>query len=321
MVIKMESKRGIFNGLERKLEEELDFDFSVSEIKIDDEESFLSLIKEPFDSEYYNKDRRIFYRGERVSNLSRPLMPTLLRDKDKLLYSNEPYRDINCEFLLDYYKNLGEFYNIFRNVFGTVTKYRLYELCAFAQHYLDISPFIDFTKSLYVALSFALKGREDFKDDIVLYTAEISDTDNYTNDIVTAECWLNSYNVTVYNSPQMLRSMRKTDLAPAVFKSVKDIMDGNPIDTSPKAKLIDIPTNDFTKYQQGVFLLLTDFSLIHRSYLTKNVRKEFLIKKYIISRDICPALSQMIKEEAPWYEYECLLDIKTAMRRAAYPEK
>lgn len=60
MVIKMESKRGIFNGLERKLEEELDFDFSVSEIKIDDEESFLSLIKEPFDSEYYNKDRRIF---------------------------------------------------------------------------------------------------------------------------------------------------------------------------------------------------------------------------------------------------------------------
>ena len=52
-----------------------------------------------------------------------------------------------------------------------------------------------------------------------------------------------------------------------------------------------------------------------------NEIKEFLIKKYIISRDICPALSQMIKDEAPWYEYECLLDIKTAMRRAAYPEK
>lgn len=316
----MESKHRLFGDIERKLEDELDFDFSVSEIRIDDEESFQSLIKEPFEKEYYNKDRKIFYRGERAAHLSRPLMPTLLRDKNKLLYSNEPYRDIDCEFLLDYYKNLGEFYNIFRNIFGTVTKYRLYELCSFAQHYLDISPFIDFTKSLYVALSFALKGREKFDDDIVLYTAEISDTDNYTKDIVTAECWLNSYDVTVYNSPQMLRSMRKSDLAPAVFKSVRDILDGNPIETSPKAKLIDIPTNDFTKYQQGVFLLLTDFSLIHKSYLTKNVRKEFSIKKYIIGKDLCPALLQMIKEEAPWYEYECLLDIKTAMRRAAYPK-
>lgn len=316
----MENKRGILNGLERKLEDELDYDFRVSKIKINDEESFFSQIKEPFD--FGNKDIRVFYRGERTGNLSRPLIPTLLRDKDKLLYSNEPYVDINSEFLLDYYKNLGKFYNVFCNVFGTATKYRLYELCSFAQHYLDISPFIDFTKSLYVALSFALKGRENFEDDIALYTAEISDNDNYTNDIVTAECWLNSYDVTVYNNPQMLRSMKRTDLAPAVFKSVRDIMDGNPpIDTSPTAKFIDIPTNDFTKYQQGVFLLLSDFSLIHKSYLTKSVRKEFLIKKYIISRDICPALTQMIKDEAPWYEYECLLDIKTAMHRAAYPEK
>lgn len=317
----MEGKLSIFNDLGRKLEDELDFDFSVNEIKIDGMENFYELIKEPFDRDFSNKDRTIFYRGERINDLSRPLMPTLLRDKQKLLRSDEPVADINSEFLLDYYKNMGEFYNIFQRVFGNVTKYRLYELCAFAQHYLDISPFIDFTKSLYVALSFALKGREYFADDIVLYTAEIADTDNYTKDIVTAECWLNTYNVTVYNNPQQIKNIKKSDLAPAVIHRVKNFMDGNVIETSPQARLIDIPTNDFTKYQQGVFLLLTDFSLIHKSYLTKNVRKEFLIKKYIIDRSICPELLKIIKDEAPWYEYECLFDIKAAMNRAAYPDK
>lgn len=313
----MDGKRKIFNDIGRKIEDELDFDFRVNEIKISSMEEFYKFIKKPFDLDFPNKDRKIFYRGERINDLSRPLVPTLLRDKQKILRADEPVADINSEFLIDYYKNMGEFYNIFQRVFGNVTKYRLYELCAFAQHYLDISPFIDFTKSLYVALSFALKGRQSFDSDIVLYTAEIADTDNYTKDIVTAECWLNMYNVTVYNSPQKIKNIKKTELAPAVLRRVKNLMDGNVIETSPQARLIDIPTNDFTKYQQGVFLLLTDFSLIHKSYLTKNIRKEFLIKKYIINRRICPELLDIIKTEAPWYEYECLFDIKAAMRRAA----
>lgn len=317
----MERKLNLFNDIGRKIEDELDFDFSVSEIRIEDSQSFYQRIKQPFDQDFSNPNRKIFYRGERINDLSRPLIPTLLRDKQKLLRSDEPVADINSEFLLDYYKNMGEFYNIFQRVFGSVTRYRLYELCAFAQHYLDVSPFIDFTKSLYVALSFALKGRDHFEEDIVLYTAELSDTDNYTKDIVTAECWLNMYNVIVYNSPQNIKRIKKSELAPAVLRRVKDLMDGNMLETSPQAKLIDIPTNDFTKYQQGVFLLLTDFSLIHKSYLTKNVRKEFLIKKYIISRELCPELAKIVREEAPWYEYECLFDIKTAMRRAAYQDK
>ncbi|MCD7797531.1 MAG: hypothetical protein LUG95_08055 [Clostridiales bacterium] len=40
---------------------------------------------------------------------------------------------------------------------------------------------------------------------------------------------------------------------------------------SPTAKLIDIPTNDLMKYQQGVFLLLNKFSIIDSNYLTKAV--------------------------------------------------
>ena len=316
----MDSKFSILNDLSKKIEDELDFDFSVNEIRIEDMQQFYTLIKEPFDRDFGNQDRKLFYRGERINDPARPLMPTLLRDRKKLLVKNEPVVDINCDFLLNYYKDMGEFYNIFRRVFGDVTRYRLYELCAFAQHYLDISPFIDFTKSLYVSLSFALKGRQEFENDIVLYTAEIEDTDNYTKDIVTAECWLNMYNVTVYNTPGQIRRIRTTDLATEALRRAKGLAEGEMIETSPKARLIDIPTNDFTKYQQGVFLLLTDFFFFFKSYLTKNVRKEFLIKKYIINRDICPQLLKIIKDEAPWYEYECLFDIKAAMRRAAYPE-
>lgn len=317
----MDSKFGLLNGISRRIEDEFDFDFSVNEIKINSTDQFYELLKRPFDEDFPNKDRKIFYRGERINDLSRPLVPTLLRDKNRILSYNDAVVEINSDFLLEYYQSLGEFYNIFQRVFGDVTKYRLYEMCAFAQHYLDVSPFIDFTKSLYVALSFALKGRSSFEDDIVIYTAQISDTDNYTKDIVTAECWLNSYNVCVYNSPQNIMKINKAELASSVLKQTKNIMEGRIQESSPQARLIDIPTNDFAKYQQGVFLLLTDFSLLHRSYLTKDIRKEFTIKKYIISREICPALLEIISSEAPWYEYECLFDIKAAMRRAAYPEK
>lgn len=319
-VIMMDSKFGILNGLSKRIEDEFDFDFSVNEIRVGDMDSFYGLLKKPFDDDFSKKERKIFYRGERINDLSRPLVPTLLRDKSRILSNHEAVVEINSDFLLEYYKSLGEFYHIFRRVFGSATKYRMYELCAFAQHYLDISPFIDFTKSLYVALSFALKGREKFDEDIVLYTAEITDTENYTKDIVTAECWLNSYNVTVYNSPQQIMKINKAELASSVFKQTKNMMEGKIQESAPQARMIDIPTNDFTKYQQGVFLLLTDFSLLHKSYLTKNIRKDFLIKKYIISKDICPQLLGIIKNEAPWYEYECLFDIKAAMRRAAYPD-
>lgn len=68
-------------------------------------------------------------------------------------------------------------------------------MLAFAQHYLDVSPFIDFSASLYVALSFAMKGRTEFSDDIVIYTAfDIGDDDTTTDENEVNE-WLAGYNV------------------------------------------------------------------------------------------------------------------------------
>ena len=86
---------------------------------------------------------------------------------------------------------------------------------------------------------------------------------------------------------------------------------------APSAKLIGIPTNDLMRYQQGVFLLLTDFSLMFNGYPTKNIREDFEVTKWILDAEICPALLQMIEQEAPWYNYDCLLDVKTGFEKAA----
>lgn len=284
-----------------ELEDNFDFDYSVGEVFIDSMETFRRELLEPF----RDKERHIFYRGERVGGLNRPLLPTMYRNKSALMRDGGHSVEVNADFLLEYYKSYGSFFDLYNTTFGTAGKYRLYDLCAFSQHYLNDSPLIDFTKSLYVALSFGLKEKTEFADDGILYAVEIEDIGgSYTTDKVVAECWLNDLSVHVYD-------FDKSDTSPevqALRKCVKR--------TSPTGKLIDIATNDLMKFQQGVFLLLSDFNLVNRLYLTKNVRSSFKITKYILSKDICADLVRMIAEETPWYRFSKLLEIKDGIQSA-----
>ena len=262
------------------LEDNFDFDYSVGEVFIDSMETFRRELLEPF----RDKERHIFYRGERVGGLNRPLLPTMYRNKSTLMRDGGHCVEVNADFLLDYYKSYGSFFDLYNTTFGTAGKYRLYDLCAFSQHYLNDSPLIDFTKSLYVALSFGLKEKTEF--------------------VVVAECWLNDFKVYVYN-------FEKDDVSPEVQELKQHVKR-----TSPIGKLIDIATNDLMKFQQGVFLLLSDFNLVNRLYLTKNVRSSFKITKYILSKDICADLVEMIAEETPWYRFSQLLEIKDGIQSA-----
>lgn len=284
-----------------ELEDHFDFDYSVGEVFIDSMETFRRELLEPF----RDKERHIFYRGERVGGLNRPLLPTMYRNKSTLMRDGGHCVEVNADFLLDYYKSYGSFFDLYNTTFGTAGKYRLYDLCAFSQHYLNDSPLIDFTKSLYVALSFGLKEKTEFVDDGILYAVEIEDlNNNYTTDKVVAECWLNDFKVHVYN-------FEKDDVSPEVQELKQHVKR-----TSPTGKLIDIATNDLMKFQQGVFLLLSDFNLVNRLYLTKNVRSSFKITKYILSKDICADLVEMIAEETPWYRFSQLLEIKDGIQSA-----
>lgn len=283
------------------IEDSLDFDYSVGEIYIDSMEAFQNELMNPFK----DPTRHIYYRGERVSQLNRPLLPTMYRDKETLLKGNGYHVEVDSDYLLDYYKSYGGYVDLYNATFGNAGKYRLYDLCAFSQHYLNNSPLIDFTKSLYVALSFGLKEKTAFEDDGVIYAVEIEDfNNNYTTDKVVAECWLNDYHVSVYD---FSRSEDSPEMRAAKAKAQR---------TSPTAKLIDIATNDLMKFQQGVFLLLSDFSLVNRLYLTKNVRDSVKIKKYILSKDICADLVAMVANDTPWYRFSQLLEIKDGIHSA-----
>lgn len=308
----MNNRLSAFNSLEKALEHELDFNFSINEKRIESIEEFNSCLKEP----YYESSGNIFYRGERINDPRRTLTPTLLRHKEEIFKNGELIVNIDYEYLLDFYRSKGAYLDFYRYIFGTASKYRMFEICSFSQHYLDMSPFIDFTKSLFVSLSFALKNKKIYEDDIVIYTVEINDKEHYTNDIVTAECWLHDYKVTVFNSPEkMVRNRKGMVNRSSVMDSIEAI-EARSKAASPTAKFIDIPTNDLIKFQQGVFMLLTDYSMLYNSYLTKSIRENFRITKYVISKSICPQLLDVILSEAPWYQYECLLDIKKAVSRA-----
>ena len=302
----------ISQGFTKAIQQELDFDFSVNEQRVETEQEFNTLLKAPFSEQ----GSRIFYRGERIDSPSRPLLPTMFRKRERLL-GEDWVVNINSDYLLDFYKSMGSYYSFYNSFFGRASRNRLYELCAFSQHYIDCSPFIDFTKSLYVALSFALKGRQQFDEDIVIYTAEISDAENYTDDIVVAECWLKEYKVSLFNSPESVLKMPARAVTPQELKEFMEKLDASARNASPKARLIDIPTNDLMRQQQGVFLLLTDFRLVQKNYLTKNIRNQFHFTKYIINCEICPRLLEMVSQETPWYEYDCLMDVSKAANRAA----
>lgn len=328
-----------------KIEDALDVNFNVSEIEVNTIEEFNSLLFTPF----LNGDK-VFYRGERINSYDRRLIPTLLRQEASQLkeFQVEKILNINAESLFDTYISKKPFYDIYKLFYDEAKEENMYNMVAFAQHYLDLSPFIDFTKSLYVAISFATKSKDEVNDDFVIYTVRDISQKNITKDIDQVNKWLNDYNVNVINlvpssqlkkriaqkkqeikqtREELFESLRNGDMLEDVkSKDILEELKGKGIvkdfkrfenvvtSLSPSAKLIDIPTNDLMKYQQGVFLLLDGFNLIDSKYLTKNIRNEFEIKKYIINKSLAYELNKIVMDNSPQYRFECLLNISKAVK-------
>ena len=96
----MENKFIGINSLGKALVNELDFDFSINEKYISTLEEFNELLKRPFTE----KKRKIFYRGERINDLSRPLIPTFLRDRKMLLREGELVVNIDSNNIIIFLK-------------------------------------------------------------------------------------------------------------------------------------------------------------------------------------------------------------------------
>ena len=166
-----------------RIDDNLDIDFSHVSKNINTIKEFNQFILDPFLS-----GEKLFYRGERINDPNRHLLPTIYRDQNIVLKDSDlGIKHINSQFLFDYYESLGDFVYVFNHTMGNASPNHLYEICSFAQHYYHLSPLIDFTKSLYPSLSFALKDRKIFNDDIVLYVLKLRDMEDYTQDINVAD--------------------------------------------------------------------------------------------------------------------------------------
>lgn len=308
-----EKKYGVHRRLREKLQDAFDVSYDVAQVRIDSFETFEKELLTPFLS-----SAGIFYRGERICSPSRRLLPTFLR---KELSGDELYTHLDSQALFDFYTEKKAFTDVYTTLYGLPNPEKQYKMLAFAQHYLDISPFIDFSANLYVALSFAMKGRTEFSDDIVIYTVfDIGDDDTTTDENEVNE-WLSGYNVGIVRAEsreeflQLISARKKSESEIySPFLSAQRKFESFLNGVSPTAKLVNIPTNDLMKYQQGVFLLLNNFCLMDKSYLTKTIRQSFVIKKYVIDKNICPNLQKLLRDKAPQYRYSCLLDISEAVK-------
>lgn len=309
-----EKKTIVRHRLRTRLQDAFDVNYAVAQVRVDSLDAFEAELLTPF-----LQSSGIFYRGERICSSSRRLLPTFLRKE--ALTGEELYTHLDARALFDFYTGNKAFTDVYTTLYGTPDPERQYKMLAFAQHYLDVSPFIDFSASLYVALSFAMKGRTEFSDDIVIYTAFDIGDDDTTTDENEVNAWLSAYNVGIVRAEsreeflKLLGTRRKTESEIgnpilSAQRTLESLLNG----VSPTAKLINIPTNDLMKYQQGVFLLLNDFCLMDTAYFTKAVRQSFVIKKYVIDKAICPQLQKLLHDKAPQYRYACLLDIAEAVK-------
>lgn len=289
------------------LDDDLDFDFRADSFYIETLEQFDEQILQP-----YRIKKTVFYRGERKVALSRPLLPSMYRKKSILFDENEKVNLITVDELYKFYRQNTKYFQLYEDIIGKINTDSMYSFLAFSQHYFGISPLIDLTKSPYVALSFALKDRKIYDHDILIYMVEPKKSEDYTTSSKTADKWIRDYSVLVFNERNVTRfELENPFEAFNNFKLIYDKNKGNNFIeiNSPTAKLIDVPTNDLMRYQQGVFLLLDDFTLAGKSYLTKKIRDEFAIKKYIINSAICPQLCEMLLTDYPYYAYENLTDL------------
>ncbi len=310
--------------LANKIENELDFDYRAESHKIETFDEFCQNIISPYEHGY-----KIYFRGERIRSIDRPLMPSLYRKRNILLNDDESFAQYNSERLLRFYRDFPEYTGLFEKTIGKVTEDNLYSFLSFSQHYFGLSPLIDLTKNPFVSLSFALKNRTEYSEDILFYTVEIKKDDDYTSKLDIANKWIKDYNVIVFRE----LGMPNAELSKELYKDYllkykeygkenllkyKDLLEeikGRSIFdlNAPTAKLIDVPTNDLMRFQQGVFLLLDDFTVLGNGYLTKKIRDDFAIKKWIISKEICPELLEYQKKKAPFYNYETITDLSKAV--------
>lgn len=229
------------------------------------------------------KEDRWFYRGEENYDEFK-LIPSMLRKKT---FSEVVV--VDKEFIKSEYKKTGCL-DRYEKVFGTS---RLsYKMLCFMQHYGCTSPFLDFSESHLVSLSFATNNKKGVDSTLYVFKKTDSIRDKFNvNDISI---------VIASRRLSMLDVIRGKDLVYCSF-----------IDFDVRITVYSDKTNDRMKYQKGVFLLINQCVIVNDVMLMP-LTSDFL-KKYRIpySRSdglTCLKIKRKISMYYPQYKLPNLLN-------------
>lgn len=189
-----------------------------------------------------------FFRGQ--TNYEWSLIPSMIRNLNDNV-------KINMNFLNKKYLTLklkDKYHKMFdKNKID-------YLFLSFMQHACSYSPFIDFTKSNIIGLSFALSNPNSFNDFtnknsslfiVSIDCSEILRSEEKINEFLQEEyqlIYLDRKTLGFGENVSFKENEEEKILFLSDFKTIINLL-------IPKYKLIDLPTNDRMKYQKGVFLV------------------------------------------------------------------
>jgi len=179
-----------------------------------------------------------------------------------------------------------------------------YRKLAFLQHSLGYSPFLDFSKSPEIGLSFALSNMDNvsqfFHKKASIYELDTSGIEQIKNES-EADSIIRKVNITVLKGNPSIYRILKTEMWNQFIKGQLD----------SKIILIDIQTNDRMIYQKGVFLLFNNVLVIGNKMLLSLEKQQFLrdrMKKYIISEKNRLSIYETFLENQSKYQLRYLMN-------------
>lgn len=220
-----------------------------------------------------------YFRGE--SYYDWQLNSSLVRKTSSLLGGNRLVLDY--DFMI---KSLIEYKERYDKYISSRHSYARFLF--FLQHSMSLSPFIDITKNLWIALSFALSNIEDYKDDIAIYGIKVKGNKKDNSNIL--ERYTDIENVCTGLSVGINKNIKGSD------KVEMYIVDSNDLNI----------LNDRMLYQKGAFLLLNNYSYTNNDNNQKLDETFFELTKYLVSKDILDELKVILSDEYPKYKYEYL---------------
>lgn len=213
-----------------------------------------------------------YFRGE--SNANYFLNSSILRKKNTDI-NFEKLKDLVSSHNIEYERIISNQHSFSRFLF-------------YIQHSISFSPFIDLTKSPWIALSFVLEDIQRDSDsnietDGAIYGIKLHDNIEDNPIILSTHKKIESV-------------LHKLDLS----KTKKNTI--NPYIINPTDLSI---LNDRMQYQQGAFLLLENDSLNrHSNYNQENVT----IVKFILSKQLLKELFFNLREKHQYYTVKYLYD-------------